>query len=304
MIARSTPFARFRLIFCGLAVIGAIAAAIAAVGSAETGLERAAGAVAALTLAGYWITGYRRGRFPLALEAAEALAVFVVLKVTPGDPLLPLLGLMFRSLYGGLGRALGRYALWMGLLLLAHADRGSVALHEDVTRAVAVALAPIMCQALLGALRASETIQRRLTSVVENSTDIVTIVGADLRVRWQATSIRSVLGHDADALLGTRLHELVHPDDRPALDGYFAEADDRPGHTRNLTLRLAHGDGGHRDFEVVAANRLHDRSVGGYVLNMRDATDRHALEQELRALAAQREHDAMHDPLTGLANRR
>ncbi len=37
---------------------------------------------------------------------------------------------------------------------------------------------------------------------------------------------------------------------------------------------------------------------------MRDATDRRELESELRSLAAQREHDAMHDPLTGLANRR
>ena len=37
---------------------------------------------------------------------------------------------------------------------------------------------------------------------------------------------------------------------------------------------------------------------------MRDATDRRELEHELRSLAAQREHDALHDPLTGLANRR
>ena len=44
--------------------------------------------------------------------------------------------------------------------------------------------------------------------------------------------------------------------------------------------------------------------MAGYVLNMRDATDRRELELELRQLAAQREHDATHDPLTGLPNRR
>ena len=48
-------------------------------------------------------------------------------------------------------------------------------------------------------------------------------------MRWQAASIRGVLGHEPDAIVGTRLHDLVHPDDRPALDGYFADADGQPG---------------------------------------------------------------------------
>ena len=113
-----------------------------------------------------------------------------------------------------------------------------------------------------------------------------------------------MLGHEPDAIIGTKLHDLVHVDDRPALDGYFMDAADEPDFARNLTLRLVHGDGTYRHFDVVAVNRLHDPSVGGFVLNMRDATDRRELEHELRSLAVQREHDALHDPLTGLANRR
>ena len=139
---------------------------------------------------------------------------------------------------------------------------------------------------------------------MQNSTDVITIVGADERIRWQAASIREVLSQEPGALVGTHFRDLVHADDRAALDGYFTEAAGRPDHARNLTLRLAHGDGDHRHFDVVAANRLHDPAVAGYVLNMRDATDRRELELELRQLAAQREHDAMHDPLTGLPNRR
>ena len=133
---------------------------------------------------------------------------------------------------------------------------------------------------------------------------MITIVGADERIRWQAASIRGVLGQEPTALVGTHFRDLVHADDRAALDGYFTESAGRPDHARNLTLRLSHGQGGHRHFDVVAANRLHDPAVAGYVLNMRDATDRRELELELRQLAAQREHDANHDPLTGLPNRR
>jgi diguanylate cyclase (GGDEF)-like protein/PAS domain S-box-containing protein len=298
-----TPFARFRLLFLVLALIGAVSAAAMATG-AGSAPERAAGVLLSLALAVYWVHGYRRGHFSLPLELVEGAAVFVILHVTPGDPLLPLLGLCFRSLYGGPLRALARYSLWIGALFGAHAGMGQDQIDGDLSRAMGTALAPILGQSLFAALRASEIIQRRLTSIVQNSTDVVTIVGDDLRVRWQAASIRSVLSQEPDAIIGTHVHNLVHPDDRSALDGYFAEAAGHPDHARNLTLRLVHGKGGYRHFDVVAANRLHDPSVSGYVLNMRDATDRRELESELRSLAAQREHDAMHDPLTGLANRR
>ena len=47
--------------------------------------------------------------------------------------------------------------------------------------------------------------QRRLTSIVQNSTDVITIVGADERIRWQAASIREVLAQDAGALRRDRI---------------------------------------------------------------------------------------------------
>jgi diguanylate cyclase (GGDEF)-like protein len=74
--------------------------------------------------------------------------------------------------------------------------------------------------------------------------------------------------------------------------------------TRRISVRMRHSAGIWQHVELVVANRLHDPSVLGFVLNLRDATERHRLEAQLRSLAAKSEHDAMHDPLTGLANRR
>ena len=208
------------------------------------------------------------------------------------------------SLARGPVLATARYLLWMGVLLGSHAHRGGEYLQADLARACGTALVPLIMQALGGALRLSEASQRRLRSLVQNSTDVMTVVGADLRVRWQAESIRGALGVDPGAIVDQPVLELVHPDDRPELDRYFAEAGGKPDHTRALTVRMRHGDGSYRPFDVVACNRLHDASVEGFVLNLRDATERVTLERELRALAAQREHDANHDPLTRLANRR
>ncbi len=129
-------------------------------------------------------------------------------------------------------------------------------------------------------------------------------VGADLTVRWQADSIRNVLGHEPGQILGTPVLDLVHERNRPVLTRYFEGASGEPGVSRTFALRLRHRDGGYRHFDLVAANRLHDPSVAGFVLNMRDATEARRLEGDLRELTAQLEHDALHDPPAGLANRR
>ena len=55
-------------------------------------------------------------------------------------------------------------------------------------------------------------------------------------------------------------------------------------------------DGAARDVEAVISNQLDRPSVGGYVTNVRDITERKKFEELLS-------HRALHDPLTGLANR-
>jgi diguanylate cyclase (GGDEF)-like protein/PAS domain S-box-containing protein len=287
-----------------MAVLSAVLMVPPVMGSHHQLLSRAAASLVALGLAAHWVAGYRRGAMPLAAEPFEALAIFLLLRIAPGNPLLPLLGLVFHSLYGRTGRAWARYLVWMLALLAAHASRGSAQLNGDLARAAGTALVPLFLVTVRSSTEGLEASERRLASLVQNSTDVVTILADDLSIRWQAESIRIVLGLDPACLLGTQLLDLVHEDDRQRLRVYFAEARTRPGSSQTLALRLRHSNGRFRYFEVVVADRRHDSSVGGFVLNMRDATDRLQLERDVRTLADRREHDALHDPLTGLANRR
>jgi diguanylate cyclase (GGDEF)-like protein/PAS domain S-box-containing protein len=296
--------ARVQLLFLVLAAGAALVTIPSIVGGHAAAGWRLGATAAAAALPAYWVVGYRRGEFSLALEPLEAAAVFLVLRAAPGNPVLPLFGLLFRSLYGGFPLAMARYGMWISALLGAHDSRGHVELHADISRALGTGVAPPVMQALRAACQRSEHSERRLASLIQNSTDIVTVVADDLMIRWQADSIRNVLGHDPRQLLGTPILDLAHEQDRPVLSHYFAEARGDPGISRTLTARLRHANGSYRHFDVVAANRLHDPSVTGFVLNMRDMSDAWQLERELRELAAKREHEAMHDPLTGLANRR
>ena len=63
-----------------------------------------------------------------------------------------------------------------------------------------------------------------------------------------------------------------------------------------LECRLRHADGSWRYVETALNNLFGDPSVRGLVLNSRDVSERRALEDEIR-------ERALHDALTGLANR-
>src|SRR6266508_3761066 len=135
------------------------------------------------------------------------------------------------------------------------------------------------------ALRASE---ERFRSLVQNSSDVITILDADGSVRWQSESLRRVFGYDPEKLLHTDESTLVHPDDRDRVAGFVAEAAMRPGVTAATSWRMRPRDGTWLHTETVAANLLDDPNVGGLVLNTRDVSERKGLEDQLV-------HQAFHD---------
>ncbi len=133
-------------------------------------------------------------------------------------------------------------------------------------------------------------------SLVQNSSDVITVMGADGTIRYQSPALERVFGHRPEDLSGRGLAEMVHPDDAARVGKVLAEAADLPGARRSVEARWRHGDGTWRHAETFVNNLLHDPTVRGIVLNTRDVTERKQLERELA-------HRALHDPLTDLANR-
>ncbi len=142
--------------------------------------------------------------------------------------------------------------------------------------------------------RASE---ERLASLVQNSSDLITVLDEDLRIVYQSPSVEQVLGFTADELIGEPFERLLHPSENVRLlrrlrDGGRAVRS-RP---EPIECLLAHQDGSVRYFEILHTNLLDDSAVQGVVLNGRDVSERKAFEQQLS-------HQAFHDPVTHLANR-
>jgi diguanylate cyclase (GGDEF)-like protein/PAS domain S-box-containing protein len=144
-------------------------------------------------------------------------------------------------------------------------------------------------------LREAQRARRRFAALLDHAPDVILVCDDAWRVREATPAVAAVLGHEPDELVGRRLGELLHPDDRdrwPLLhDG--APAGGAPAETE---LRLRHRDGTWRHLEVVVSDLRHDPDVGAVVVNARDVSQWRAMEAELR-------HQAAHDPATGLPNR-
>jgi diguanylate cyclase (GGDEF)-like protein/PAS domain S-box-containing protein len=139
--------------------------------------------------------------------------------------------------------------------------------------------------------------ERRFRAMVQYSSDLITLLGADLRITYQSEAVVKVLGRPRREFLGQSLSDVVHPDDVASVQAHLAKVlTGGLGSTSTMEFRVAHAAGQWRIINVVITNLFDEPDVGAIVLNGRDVTERHALEQQLN-------HQAFHDTLTGLANR-
>jgi diguanylate cyclase (GGDEF)-like protein/PAS domain S-box-containing protein len=145
---------------------------------------------------------------------------------------------------------------------------------------------------MAGDLRQSEA---RFRSLVQNSSDVVAVLDAGGRIVYESDALRRVLGHEPATRLGRAFGDDVHPDDVEWFTTLSAGLAEAAGE-QAAEFRLRHADGSWRWVDTIGLNLLADPAVGGIVLNFRDVTERKRLEDQLQ-------HEAFHDPLTGLANR-
>ena len=127
--------------------------------------------------------------------------------------------------------------------------------------------------------------ERHFRSLIENASDIITVLRRDGTILSKSPSVTRLLGYSPEELRGQSAYEQIHPEDRGAVAGHLALHELGDGHS--LRYRHLHRDGSYRTLEAICTDLTEDPAVGGVVVNSRDVTEREIAETEVRELNTQ-----------------
>lgn len=137
----------------------------------------------------------------------------------------------------------------------------------------------------------------RFQALFQHAPDMVSVLDARGEIVFSSPSSAAVLGFPPGSTQGKSVFELMHPDDLGRLSAEFGTLlTERDGVLR-LQCRVLKGNGSYGWFDITASNQMHNPALNGVVINARDVTQTRAFQERLA-------HEAEHDPLTGLPNRR
>jgi diguanylate cyclase (GGDEF)-like protein/PAS domain S-box-containing protein len=130
--------------------------------------------------------------------------------------------------------------------------------------------------------KALEESGERIRTLLQNTSDIITLLEADGTVRYISPAVERVTGYEPEEQIGTNAFDSVHPDDREQALNTFAEVLKVPGLHPPLEFRVPHKDGSWCYLEHVVNNLLDDPAVSGVVVTSRDVSERKEAERKLR----------------------
>lgn len=128
-------------------------------------------------------------------------------------------------------------------------------------------------------LRESED---RFRSVVQNATDLITILDERGYIKYNSPSFERITGHSNTDWGTFIISEIIHPSDLNKVLRVFLNARDNTSDIQRVEFRVRKLDGNYAYFESDISNQLGNPSIKGLVVNSRDISERKAAEIELK----------------------
>ncbi len=124
--------------------------------------------------------------------------------------------------------------------------------------------------------------QKRMQLLLENASEVITIYEEDETIRYMSPSVETILGYGQKELVGKSDMYLVHPDYREVYEDLFRKMKARPDEKVTAQFEYKTKDGNYIWVEATGTNCMKNPAIHGYIINMRDITERRRAEQEQR----------------------
>jgi two-component system CheB/CheR fusion protein len=223
---------------------------------------------------------------------------------------LMLTAIVLSALYAGLGPGLVATALSLVIInsyfVPPHPYQILPTAVADVVRLGVFVMLALLVSSLSDKRRRAERKLRQREEhfrlLIENTSDLVTVLDSDGIVRYQSPSIGRVLGYTSDELMAQNVFTLICPDDLPRVAAKFQSGVTKVGATSPpVELRFRAKDGSWKTLESVGKNLLDEPGVSGIVIHSRDITARKQLLMEQAArIEAETAQRRFHDLVEGL----
>ena len=124
--------------------------------------------------------------------------------------------------------------------------------------------------------------ERRFRSLVENSSEVILIIDANGYAKYSSPSLERITGYKELFVAENEIFSLIHPDDASNLIGKFKESRDNPGMPfSGIKMRLQTKCVKYIWVDATITNLTQEKSIGGYVVNFRDITEKQEAEINL-----------------------
>jgi len=123
--------------------------------------------------------------------------------------------------------------------------------------------------------------EQRFSRLVENSSDVITIISESAKFKYVSPSATKILGYEPSELIGDFIFDYAHPDDRQYAMEEFFKAVDNPDIEPTVRFRFKHPNGDWPVLESRGQSLLDDEVINGFVINSRDITEIKNREAEL-----------------------
>ncbi|HAF31154.1 MAG TPA: histidine kinase [Bacteroidales bacterium] len=127
-----------------------------------------------------------------------------------------------------------------------------------------------------------ENAQKRLHSLLENASEVISIYNSEIKLKYQSPSVTKILGYTPEEMMSGKDMDRLTAKGEAAMKEMFEQLLEDPHTPRAIQYTYIKKDGKKIHIETTGRNLLNDPAINGIILNSQDITERKRAEKEER----------------------